>query len=165
MRSHQLMLGAHAWLCSPARRGQRAAAPSALPTRGFAPGYPDLIHPYAERLMCMPTGRSEPAAADQAGGTPEACADGLIVRQASRAGGLGACYAPNGEREGQSPLACTLQSISQWGSARGGATLSSAPSFSRYSSICSPLVSRRFFSSPIVVNPHLYTCRWLPAML
>src|SRR5262245_31737327 len=38
-------------------------------------------------------------------GTTEACTDGLIVRQASVAGGLGACYAPNGEREGQSRLA------------------------------------------------------------
>ena len=33
-------------------------------------------------------------------------ADALIVRQASFAGGLGACHAPSGEREGQSPLAC-----------------------------------------------------------
>ena len=31
---------------------------------------------------------------------PKACIDGLIVRQAAIAGGLGACYAPNGERDG-----------------------------------------------------------------
>src|SRR4051794_5853279 len=31
------------------------------------------------------------------------------MRQASLAGGLGACYAPNGEREGQSPLAFAKQ--------------------------------------------------------
>src|SRR6187455_210030 len=42
---------------------------------------------------------------DPALGTTEACAGALIMRQASLAGGLGACYAPNGEREGQSPLA------------------------------------------------------------
>ena len=38
-------------------------------------------------------------------GTTETCAGAAIVRQASVAGGLGACYAPSGEREGQRPLA------------------------------------------------------------
>ena len=38
-------------------------------------------------------------------GTTEACADALIVSQASLAGGSGAQRAPGGEREGRSPLA------------------------------------------------------------
>jgi hypothetical protein len=38
-------------------------------------------------------------------GTKEACADTTILHQTSLAGGLGACYAPNGEREGRSRLA------------------------------------------------------------
>src|SRR4026209_1434233 len=42
---------------------------------------------------------------DPALGITEACAEAAIVRQASLAGGLGACYAPNGEREGRSRLA------------------------------------------------------------
>ena len=49
--------------------------------------------------------RLGPAANDPAFGMLEACADGFILYQAAIAGGLGACYAPNGEREGQSPLA------------------------------------------------------------
>ena len=43
-----------------------------------------------------------------------------IVLQTSLAGGLGACYAPSGEREGQSPLACIELSVTQR-EARGAA--------------------------------------------
>ena len=63
------------------------------------------MHSYAERLARMRIGRLEQATADAHFGITEACVDGLIVRQASLAGGLGACYALSGEREGQSPLA------------------------------------------------------------
>jgi hypothetical protein len=48
----------------------------------------------------MLTGRYEQASDDQCLGITEACADDLIVRRASVAGGLGACYAPSGERDG-----------------------------------------------------------------
>ena len=56
-------------------------------------------------------------------GTTEAYAGAIILRQASIAGGSGACYAPDGEREGRSPLAFAKahmlrQSV---GSARGKA--------------------------------------------
>ena len=39
---------------------------------------------------------------------PKASTDALILLQAFIAGGLGARCAPNGEREGQSPLAVVL---------------------------------------------------------
>src|SRR5688572_30420631 len=60
-------------------------------------------------------------------GTTEACAGAWIVRQALNAGGLGACYAPSGERDGY-PLGVEparkcqdAQTVSASGSARGGA--------------------------------------------
>jgi hypothetical protein len=49
-------------------------------------------------------GNVEQAAATVFFGIPKACTDGLIVRQAAIAGGLGACYAGyplgGGERDG-----------------------------------------------------------------
>ena len=51
-------------------------------------------------------------------GTTEACAQGLILILASFAGGLGARCAPNGEREGQSPLAASRKMQPPPGSAR-----------------------------------------------
>src|SRR6478672_1175166 len=86
-------------------RRQGAAAPPAPPARGVAPGNPNLRPSRGACLVHMLMGRSELAAAHTCFGIPEACADGLIMRQSSLAGGLGACYAPNGEREGQSRLA------------------------------------------------------------
>jgi hypothetical protein len=43
--------------------------------------------------------------------TTEACADGLIARQASHAGGSRARCAPGGEREGHSRLAKLFSSV------------------------------------------------------
>jgi hypothetical protein len=68
----------------------------------------------AKRLARMPAGRYEPecnievttisghvpVVYDPGFSITEACADALIVRQASNTGGLGAEPAPNGEREG-----------------------------------------------------------------
>jgi hypothetical protein len=54
-------------------------------------------------------------------GATKACAGALIVRQASLAGGLGACYAPSGKREGQRPLACILANLPCERGARGAA--------------------------------------------
>src|SRR5215212_6467664 len=59
---------------------------------------------YAERLARMRMGRVEQAAHDLGLGTTEACAGTLIVRHASVAGGLGACYAPMGSARGKRPL-------------------------------------------------------------
>jgi len=53
----------------------------------------------------MPTGRVEQAVHDPGFGTTKACAAATIMRQALLAGGSGARCAPDGEREGQSPLA------------------------------------------------------------
>src|SRR6476620_6247616 len=57
----------------------------------------------------MPMGECERPLKDPRLDATEACADAAIVRQASLAGGLGACYAPSGEREGQSPLASCIR--------------------------------------------------------
>src|SRR5215213_1400448 len=91
-----------------ALRGRRpgAAAPPAPPARDCVPWIPDSMHGCAERLARMLTGNVEPASFNACFGIPYACADGLMVRQASLAGGLGAGYALSGEREGRSPLAC-----------------------------------------------------------
>jgi hypothetical protein len=51
-------------------------------------------------------------------GTTEACAGAAVARQASNAGGSGACYAPDGEREGRSRLAGREPAIAS-GSATG----------------------------------------------
>src|SRR4051812_1732609 len=74
--------------------------PRALPL-----GTPIRCIRIAECQVHMPTGRHKPAAVDPALGITKACADTVLVRQASIAGGLGARCAPSGEREGQSPLA------------------------------------------------------------
>jgi hypothetical protein len=56
-------------------------------------------------------GRMRAGKRDPALGIREPCAGALILRQTSFAGGLGACYAPSGEREGRSPFASTRQRI------------------------------------------------------
>src|SRR4051812_43197439 len=101
-------------------RRQGAAAPPAPPAQGFAPGNPDSMHVSAERLARMLMGEVELAAYDPSFGTTEACAEDLILICAFFAGGLGARCAPNGEREGRSPLAEHAQDVlrPQWG-ARG----------------------------------------------
>src|SRR4051812_14345694 len=49
--------------------------------------------------------RNAPIIYDPTIGITEACAGGFILLLAFFAGGSGACYAPDGEREGRSPLA------------------------------------------------------------
>jgi hypothetical protein len=45
------------------RGGRQGAAALPAPTaRDFVPWIPDSMHSYAERLMCMPVGREQPAA-------------------------------------------------------------------------------------------------------
>jgi hypothetical protein len=89
----------------PNPRRQRVAAPAALPAQGRSPGYPDSMrsHYLAQKHMlplCQATRTNDPSLS-----TMEACADRASMRQAPIAGGLGARCAPDGEREGQSPLA------------------------------------------------------------
>jgi hypothetical protein len=76
-----------------------------------------------DTTKAMPMDRYEPAADDLALSTTEACAGALIVRQASVAGGLGACYAPNGEREGRSRLANTTPTSDWIGECEGRSRL------------------------------------------
>jgi hypothetical protein len=105
--------------CAGGGRVRRHPAPR---RRACAPSNPDSIPLHAKCLARMPTGRLEQAAnerclaqqkhgygqmqaetQDLALGTTEACAGGLIVRQASNAGGLGACYAPQRGARGAAP--------------------------------------------------------------
>jgi hypothetical protein len=51
----------------------------------------------------------------------EACVDDSITQQAFLAGGSGACDAPDGECEGQSPLARSIHRNGELESARGRA--------------------------------------------
>jgi hypothetical protein len=68
---------------------QGATAPPAPPAMDYVPWNPDLMLSYAECSAHMLTGRWEPRAAYPWFGIPKACTDGLIMRQASNAGGLG----------------------------------------------------------------------------
>src|SRR5438874_12597883 len=68
---------------------QGATAPPAPPARSAAPGNPDSMQRYAKRLARMPLGRYEQEIINPGLGTTEAYAGGLIMRQASFAGGLG----------------------------------------------------------------------------
>jgi hypothetical protein len=54
----------------------------------------------------MPMGNSKVEKMNECRSMREACASAQIRRLTSLAGGLGACYALSGEREGRSPLAC-----------------------------------------------------------
>src|SRR5215212_7695085 len=93
-------------------------APTPLPG-AFAPWIPDLMWLHSGGRARRPTGRLEQAAHDLGFSTTEACTDAMIVQQASFAGGLGACYAPNGERAGQRPLAFQVQSAAFRSGVRG----------------------------------------------
>jgi hypothetical protein len=99
------------WIDADRLRGarQRAAAPSALPAQGFAPGYPDSMPALAERLAHMPTGRAEQATVDASLGVNEGMHRCIESQTNIICRGLGACYAGyplgDGEREGRSPLA------------------------------------------------------------
>jgi hypothetical protein len=112
------------WIDALALRGRRqgAAALPAPTARGFAPGYPNLMWSHNECQTRMPTGRLEQAIYDPALGTTEACADAIIARQGSFAGGSGARCAGyplgDGEREGRSRLAEVAHYLAQ-GSATG----------------------------------------------
>jgi hypothetical protein len=99
-------------------RRQGAAAPPAPLARDCVPWNPDSMHSYAKRLARMPTGRVEQAIHDPAIGITKACTQGLMVILASFAGGSGACAAPDGEREGQSPLAEREPSVRERGAGR-----------------------------------------------
>src|SRR5262245_20413050 len=77
------------------------------------------MHRCAEYLVRMLPGNVELAAMDVCFGITEACTDGLIVRQASVAGGSGARCAPGGEREGRSRLASRRITPRQQQGARG----------------------------------------------
>jgi len=63
------------------------------------------MHLSAQRLAHMLMGTRQQAALTSCLGTTEAYAGTLLLKLASFAGGLGARCAPNGEREGRSPLA------------------------------------------------------------
>ena len=81
------------------------AATPALPAGAAAPRNPDLMQTNIEHQVWMPVGRLMRQQKDISVSTTEASTDAIITRQASIAGGSGACYAPDGEREGQRPLA------------------------------------------------------------
>jgi hypothetical protein len=101
---------------------QRAAAPSALPARGAAPGNPDSMLPLTKCVARMPTGRSELAVSDPCFGTTKACAGTAIVRQASVARGFGGALRPQWGARGAKPARMhpTRQLVSQQGT--GSAT-------------------------------------------
>src|SRR6478736_5487970 len=80
---------------------QGATAPPAPPARGAAPGNPDLMRLRYEGQARMLMGRLAQVAAHAHFDITKPCTDGLIVRQAACAGGLGARCAPSGEREGR----------------------------------------------------------------
>jgi hypothetical protein len=67
------------------------------------------MHAHTQGLARMPTDKVELAVHDPGFAITKAYTAVLIARQVSFAGGLGACYAPNGEREGQRPLASRQQ--------------------------------------------------------
>ena len=133
--------------CSPARRaarggrapgqGIRPLAPSSFacaaggkghlaprtPGPGCAPGNPDSMQAYAKLLARMLMDRSRLAADDSMSWYTVGMRRCIHTELRSHAGGLGARCAPNGEREGRSPLASRLSAhiASSAGSARGGA--------------------------------------------
>ena len=86
-------------------RRQGAAAPPAPPARDCVPWNPDLMRRHNKSQTHMLTGNVGQAAASADCGITKACADALIARQASNAGGSGAQRALGGEREGRLRLA------------------------------------------------------------